>query len=155
MTVDNCDIDDWKINLPANPGDVDQVAWQPQVTAPMPLGGIQELISTVVGDRPPTSPLLNANGHVLVKKDFFKKIEVKQENLKDDVLGFFSLVISYIKADWDFGTSGSPKQLVNIMPRTDFTSIFTSQIRSTIPGDSLYDVCKELACFKSDGNSVA
>ena len=155
MTVDKCDIDDWKINLPANPDDVDQVAWQPQVTAPMPLEGIQELISTVVGGQPPTSPLLNANGHVLVTKDFFKQIQVKPENLKDDVLGFFSLVISYIKADWDFGTSGSPKQLVNVMPRTDFTTIFTSQMKGKIPPSSLYDVCKELVCFKKDGNDLA
>ena len=153
MTIDKCSIDDWKISKPSDPGSVDKIGWQPQVTVPMPLEAIQELISTVVGDQTPTSPLLTANGHVLVKKEFFGKYEIKDENLTDDVLGFFSLVMSYVKADWDFGTSGSPKQLTNIMPRTDFTTIYT-QLRGKIQGGILYEVCKELACFKDDGKGI-
>ncbi|KAK4690725.1 hypothetical protein P7C71_g6131, partial [Lecanoromycetidae sp. Uapishka_2] len=155
VTVTDCNIDDWKIDRPENPGDVDQIAWEPQATAPMPLEGIQELISTVVGDQLPISPLLIENDMVLVTKDFFQKVDVKPENLTDDVLGFFSLMMSYIKADWTFGDSGSIKKLVPIMPRTDFTSIYISQMKKTIPSSEFYDVCKELACFRNDGSGIA
>lgn len=125
----------------------------------MPLEAIQELISTVVDlvdDQPSRSPLLNADGHVFVTKDFFEAVLVNPKAIKDDILGYFSLIMSDIKADWEFGTSGSPKQLTNIMPRTDFTSIYFSQLRSRGPHpDQLYDLVKELTCFKHDCDEIA
>ena len=76
-------------------------------------------------------------------------------NNRPDVLGFFSIILTYAKATRWVQPSVSPKTCSKFMPRTDFTTIFQTQgISQVIPGAHLYDIIKALACFKNtDGNN--
>ena len=123
----------------------------------MPLEGIQDLISSVaegVSDvnRRTESSLLIKEGYVLITKEHFRHLKVDKDKLTDDVLGFFSLLLSYVKADWDvLDTSNSPKQLLNIMPRTDWANLYAQvKEKGPVSPDRLVETVKQLACFKTD-----
>jgi len=104
---------------------------------------------------------------------------IKKDDVKEDVLGFLSLVMSFAKAAKPMDEGRSVKYLVvnkslgadpricyetptdhlltfsqNIMPRTDFVGLY-DQVKSRLPGSgSLYDLIKVLACYKNDGTYV-
>lgn len=97
---------------------------------------------------------------VWVRSEFFqaKPNGITSSSVKDDGLGFFSLVLSYAKAA-ELNLSGdSPKKLTSIMPRTDFGTMFKqvkSQVQSGLTGTtSLYDIVNVLACYKNDNGQV-
>lgn len=70
--------------------------------------------------------------------------------VKDDVLGFCSLVLSYAKVDeFELGRVQSLKMMTTIMPRTEFNTIF-QQVKSKIPGD-LFNLFNSLACYENCG----
>ena len=157
MKVEGCDINDWVIDRPQSPDEWDKLTFKSQVTAPMPLEGIQDLISSVAEgvsdiDRSTESSLLVKDGYVLVTKEHFRHLNVNNDKLTDDVLGFFSLLLSYIKIDGDVvSTSGSPKQLVNIMPRTYWTNIYAQvKDKAPVPPEKLLETVQQLACFRND-----
>ena len=91
---------------------------------------------------------------VWVNKDFFQSApECNEENVRDDVLAFFSLVLSYAKSGNI--ASGKPedtsiKAASSIMPRTDFLTIY-NDVKSGIQGD-LYELVRVLLCYKNDQN---
>lgn len=104
-----------------------------------------------------TSVLLRTNpGNrmVYVTKDFFqsKPNGISSDSVKDDVLGFFSLVVLYAKSAKVEEDDDSPKDLLSIMPRTDFTNLF-KQVKPAVPG-KLYDIVSTLACYKNSGAKV-
>ena len=150
----------WTVASPQTGGAMASLDWALQVTAPLPLESIFDLFSKAVMNTP--HPLLPRGvshperGIVLVKKDFFKAAPggISSDSVKDDVLGFFSLVLSYAKGASKQATDKSPKDIVSIMPRTDFTNIF-KQISATLPnGLNLYDLIKKLACYKLNDNTI-
>ena len=122
----------------------------------MPLEAIQSILSMAVqGNPPPIIPTTRPErGIELVTKDFFrsKPNGIDPINLKDDVLGFFSLLLSYAKGAKIFEEDDSPKDIISIMPRSDWSTLF-KQVSSAVPGD-LYNIVKILACYKDDGGIV-
>ena len=115
----------------------------------MPLEGIQWLISqnTNVMYQPGVN-------QVKVLPGFFKTspggVTQDDVNNRPDVLGLFSIILTYAKATQSVGPRDSPKTSSKFMPRTDFTTIFQTQgISQVIPGAHLYDIIKALACFKN------
>ena len=91
---------------------------------------------------------------MLVTKDFFqsKPNGIDPENVKDDVLGFFSLLLSYVKGASVLPQDQSPKNIISIMPRSDWSTLF-KQVSSAVPGD-LYDLVKVLGCYRDYGDGA-
>ena len=123
----------------------------PQVTVAMPLEGINDLISQAVSGQ--TNPLLAgispSTNFVSVTGDFFqtKPGGIDPATVQPDVLGFFSLLMSYAKAAKAMDKNQSVKVLTSIMPRTEFTTIY-AQVSSQLQGVNLYDVVKVLGCYQ-------
>ena len=125
---------------------INQVEWAPQVTVPMPLEGIQWLIENPKPCDFNLKLYRPANKQVKVLPEFFKTspggVTPNDVRNRPDVLGFFSLILTYAKAARSLSANQSPKLYSSIMPRTDFTTIFHTQgIPQVIP--------KAIACFKN------
>lgn len=160
MTIDESPCNPWKIISPDHGGEADGINWAPQVTAPLPLEDINDLMSKAMADQ--DSALLPGPGKrrrrfVWATKDFFqsKPNTISSDSVKDDVLGFFSLILSYTKNARIEQEDDSPKILTSIMPRTEFTTIF-ALVKSKIPLDphNLYELIKILACYKNNDDGV-
>lgn len=156
----------WTPNSP-NPRSTSQFIWYSHVTAPLPLQSIQDLIVKAVAleenwllPHAPTEDFTQSvlgQNFIAVKQSFFQSpaTGINPNYVTDDMLGFFSMVLSYAKHADEAYTDSSPKHLLSIMPRTDFTTIFNT-IRSFVPGTdypnnwrpgSLYSLIKILACY--------
>lgn len=112
----------------------------------------------------PTSPLLPSSrpgkNMVSVTSKFFQSNPngISPGSVKQDVLGFLSLVVSYAKRARSTSppiySGTSPKSEISIMPRTEFVSLY-AQVSGGLPGsDTLYNLVKVLACYKNDGDDV-
>lgn len=161
VVVDQSRCNPWEIAEPKTGGGAANIGWAPQVTAPLPLEAISDLFSYIVTGSCSNSqastllPIRNpGNRMVYVTKDFFqsKPNGISSDSAKADVLGFFSLVISYAKAAKAEMEDDCPKELTSIMPRTDFKNIF-KQVKQSVPG-TLYDIVKILACYKNNGKNI-
>ncbi|KAF2823988.1 hypothetical protein CC86DRAFT_409001 [Ophiobolus disseminans] len=99
-----------------------------QITAPLPLSGIQDLISIAKkGGNSPLLPIMKSkfSRFVLIeKKDLDEWYEPKR--IDDDMLGFYSLLMSYVKvgSTASAADTGGPKQALPIMPRTSFVTMY-------------------------------
>ncbi|KAL8865778.1 MAG: hypothetical protein Q9174_006702, partial [Haloplaca sp. 1 TL-2023] len=140
----------WTITAPPKGGSVDNIGWSVQVTAALPLEAIQDLIrKAIANEASALLPGIQAGRNVVyVTKEFFqaKPNDISSDSVKDDVLGFFSLVMSYAKGTLKFSRGDSPKNIISLMPRTDWTNLF-KQVQSEVPG-TLYDIVKILACYR-------
>lgn len=150
VDVEDSNCNPWTIAQPSKDGAVRNLAWATQATAPLPLEAIHDLFRKAVAQE--ASPLLpgigSAKNVAFVTKDFFQADPngISPDSVRDDVLGFFSLVISYAKGASKVTSGNSPKNIISIMPRTDWTNLF-NQIRPAVPGP-LYDLVKVLACYR-------
>lgn len=109
-----------------------------QVTAPLPMEAIQELISITINEE-------DLNGNENVKRTFVPTARAKYSNMvlitkydlgdvyegtediTSDMLGFYSLLMSYVKIAatmTDADRPNGPKQKLNIMPRTDWKTMY-------------------------------
>jgi len=119
FSIDTSPVGNWQVTLPASAAGNAQIVWQPQVTVPMPLEAINALFAKAYTN-PETSQLFGnvnpINNLVWVTRDFFQSGPggITSATVSDDVLGFFSLILSYAKA--------ATKQLTSIMPRTEFVT---------------------------------
>lgn len=159
IAIDESECDKRKITKPESTGDIARLLWAPQVTAPMPLEAVQELFRKVWTKEP--SHLLPSKHRESIRKkifhvtgDFFQASPggLSGGALKDDILGFFSLVLSYAKAKLSGDEEHSIKQETSIMPRNDFFSMYgllRSQNRIPSFKGSLFDLFKVLACYKN------
>jgi len=161
MKDPNVDVEDssynpWTIISPKTGGAAGSLSWALQVTAALPLEAIHDLISKATGGAP--SALLPGirpgQNMVYVTKDFFQAHpnDISPDTVKDDVLGFFSLVTSYAKGAKKESVDESPKNIISIMPRTDWTNLF-KRLNSPVPSP-LYDIVKILACYKNVDGGV-
>ena len=161
MTVQGSPCNPWEIAEPEPGNQADQIKWATQVTAPLPLEAISDLFSKAVIKTasallPTTLPEKNM---VWVTTDFFQSNpnSISADSVKADVLGFFSLILSYAKSATteDVDEDVSPKTLTSIMPRTEFTTIF-AQVKSRVPlnPNTLYELVKILACYKNNAGGV-
>lgn len=134
------------------------MAFSRQITAPMPLEAIGDLIQKA--QREQNHPLLPLGGNpkrrlIWVQSGFFQSnpYGLTPNDVKADALGFFSLVLSYAKSASFLVSGESPKTLISIMPRTDFVTMYNEispEIQSGINSGSLFDILNILACYKSD-----
>lgn len=84
---------------------------------------------------------------VWVNKDFFQSAPNNMCEVDDDVLGFFSLLLSYVKPNELRDPGDSPKHMSTIMPRTDFVTIY-NDVKAKIQGD-LYELARVLLCYRN------
>ena len=56
--------------------------------------------------------------------------------------------MSYAKGAGEEAKDESPRNIISIMPRTDWINLF-KQVKSAVPG-SLYEIVKILACYRQD-----
>ena len=128
----------WKLKSPNTVDGAKSTYWALQVTSPMSL----EKFQTCFMDedrRDRNCPImalsfskLNKLYHVR-KQDFDLRnrwTKIKEQDVNDEFLGFFSLLISYARAvgrpyNYDLG----PKQILPIMPRTDFVTMYKAFVQ--------------------------
>ena len=92
---------------------------------------------------------------VLVTQAYFQSnpndIDESQET--DDVLAFYSLVLSYAKAAKNrLMANQSPKLFTVFMPRTKFITLFEI-VKSKLKGDP-FQLFNNLACYKMDSGNI-
>ena len=161
--IDGNNCNPWAITKPQIANSANSLVWGTQVTAPLPFEAINDLFAAALVT-PVTSPLLPSvmasRNIVSVTQKFFQSSPngISPDSVKADVLGFFSLVISYAKKATTTSppkySSTSPKFTIPIMPRTEFVTLY-AQVKSTLPGTgTLYDLVKILACYKNDEDDV-
>jgi hypothetical protein len=147
----------WTISGPKKTVDAADVEWLPQITVPMPLEGLYDImkIHENVEKGGDEKNILEGftNGFdffTLVTKDYFQSNPNGMDGSKvtNDVLSFCSLVLSYAKAASEpLSRDASPKLRTPFMPRTEFNTIY-DQVKSKISGD-LFDLFNTLACYKN------
>ncbi|PYI02674.1 hypothetical protein BO78DRAFT_410468 [Aspergillus sclerotiicarbonarius CBS 121057] len=141
----------WSLSVGKDP--VNSV-WSRQITAPMPLGAINDLMKEAKLHKPLTSPLMTYANYKKQNKvwvnDFF--FEENPGGLTkatgEDVRGFFSLLLSYAKAGSQVRNSESAKELTSIMPRTSFSKIY-KLIESKLDKKDLWTIVNKLACYEN------
>ena len=156
VEIEDSTCNPWTITEPEEDGAAAGLKWAMQVTAPLPLEAISDLFSkAVTGGSSALLPSISPDrGVVSVTKEFFQANPngISSDSVTDDVLGFFSLVLSYAKGAKEEDEDTSPKEIISIMPRTDWTNVF-NQVKADVPG-TLYDVVKIVACYKRSGDGV-
>jgi hypothetical protein len=159
--IEDNECNPWEVFEPENSGDVAGLTWAPQATSPMPLEAIHDLFGKIIRtDQHVLIPRRPQKNLVYVTKDFFQASQspggLAGDSVKDDVLGFLSLVLSYAKADKTGDSDTSIKDTTSIMPRTDFSSIYKrlkdDGAMPNIQG-SLWDMVVTLSCYANDGNT--
>ncbi|KAI0154574.1 hypothetical protein GGR57DRAFT_512079 [Xylariaceae sp. FL1272] len=133
--------------------------WQRQITVPMPLEAVGYLISQTRGSYSGVALLprakIRTQNLVFVDTPFFQSApQGVTTNPAPDVLGFFSLVVSYAKAVLGREKiQESAKFMLPFMPRNDFQTLFDS-IRDGLGDvleagpDVLYNIVNTLACYE-------
>ncbi|KAI1750248.1 hypothetical protein F4782DRAFT_548750 [Xylaria castorea] len=139
----------------------ENVVWDAQITAPIPLEALYYLMGQAHNNAQPSDrnilsgdELLRAGNPtgpnlVFVTKDYFASLPngIRPADVTDDILGFCSLVLTYAKgAKYTLHPDQSPKLLFQFMPRTEFNTIF-QQVKTKMPG-GLFAIFNILACYK-------
>ena len=156
VTIKDSNCNPWEIIGPASDVKPETILWAPQITAPMPLEAISDLFGKAVASPFVASELLPAArpgfGMVSVSRDFFQSTPngISKNSVDPEVLGFFSLVLSYAKGARTELEDDSPKGIMSIMPRTEFITVF-SQVKDKVAlkPSSLYQLVKILACYQN------
>ncbi|CAK49069.1 hypothetical protein CBS115989_6893 [Aspergillus niger] len=139
----------WSLKVGTNPVNS---AWSRQITSPMPLGAINDLIKQAKLNKP--SPLMTYASSKIQNKvwvnDFF--FEENPGGLTkavgEDVRGFLSLILSYAKAGSQVRNSESAKELTSIMPRTSFSKMY-KLIEKKLEKKDLWTIVNKLACYEN------
>ena len=151
---------EWTISGPQSDIMKGMLSWLYQVTAPLPLAAVNELISIArKGDK---SPLMNSGQHkskkalVWVNEGFFQASPERNspKDVSADAMGFLSLVVSYVKnAHTRLAQDDSPKSLLAIMPRSNFVTLY-EDAKDGFKGD-LYKLVTILTCYQNgEGSEV-
>lgn len=83
--------------------------------------------------------------------------QLTSEDLTDDLLGFFSMIVSYAKGAGSNAPGESSKMIIPIMPRTDFVTIYgqiSSKLADQLHCDTLFNIEQILAMYKGDGTDT-
>ena len=159
---------DWQVIQPTTQNAAAGLLWSVQATAPMSFKGISSLFQNVLDasdsgsySRPADSYVLpafsNGIGKVgkptVVTSDFFQAspngMTSGAMQSQTELLGYLSLLITYIKGAQNFGDV-SPKSVLWIMPRTDFTSMY-NLVKSPMQGN-LLDLVQKLVCYTNEAD---
>ncbi len=158
LNVANNKCNPWYIASPNSGQSADLVPWEPQVTAPMPLEAVYDLMllqraaldKNTASSNPITgSPVRFSDDFILITKQYFdnKPNGISKDAVTNDLLAFLSLVLTYAKnAKYKMNGDQSPKFFASFMPRSDFTVLY-DQVEKKLEGD-LWDLVNTLACYK-------
>ena len=129
--------------------------WGKQVTAPLPLEQLQRCFMEITEQQKIACPLITdsrkQNNMRRVRKEHFqaKFKKIKDSDIDDSFLGFFSLVMSYILATPTQNKENGPKHSLPVMPRTDFATMYNlyvkDKLRQQLECSLLSDIIDELA----------
>ena len=134
-----------------------------QITTSMPLAAVYKMMKDVKSGKgsklySSISNKKKANIHIVEERDFAdaELHKIRSSDITDDMLGFFSLLVSYAKATKDMKASEGPKHSLSIMPRTDFVTMykmFDAKLKAQYEGgcSSLFDIVQKLARKDGDG----
>ena len=94
---------------------------------------------------------------ILVTEDSFKPfLRIRRSDINDEFLGFFSLLVSYCAAASEGDPAHGPKRGLNIMPRTNFLTMYNIFARDKLQNQfaltSLYDVVRVIAALEPGRN---
>ena len=159
------DLGQWYVASPAEWTGANTVFFGAQITTSMPLDAVYKLMKDAKAGKSSevyASGLSkkNSNIHIVQKQDFAdaKLTDIKENDITDDFLGFFTLLVSYAKSTKDMKPSEGPKHSLSVMPRTDFAAMyamFKAKIEPQYQGGcwDLYSIVKALAKKQGDGGS--
>ena len=126
--------------------------WSRQVTAPMPLGAINDLMKIAKLNK--NSPLITyatskLQNMVWVNDFFFEENPGGlTKEVGEDVRGFLALLLSYAKAGSQVLDNDSAKTLTSIMPRTSFAKMY-KLVESKLQNKDLWTIVNKLACYEN------
>lgn len=151
---------EWSVQSLSTWGGAKSTVWGRQLTVPMPLEAIYKLMVDLKRDGK-TNPILSSQKkdaiHIVRKEDFAAAELHEITSITDDLLGFFSLVVSYAKATRRMQAQDGPKHSLSIMPRTDFAAMYSLVSSKIKPQYSdcwdLFQIVKALAAFDGDGTA--
>ncbi|KAL8910952.1 MAG: hypothetical protein Q9171_003819 [Xanthocarpia ochracea] len=150
----------WDVQWPRQETKFDQLRNSPQVTAAMPLEGLLQVLKD--GKDKKDNVLANKGQSyndkiVIPTKDSFKDFgKIKEDDITDEFLGFFSLLTTYCVVAKDNDERNGPKRSLNIMPRTDFLGMYKKfieeKLRAEISecGNSLYTIVSTVSGVADD-----
>ncbi|KAH8433923.1 uncharacterized protein LDX57_011559 [Aspergillus melleus] len=151
---------EWSVDGPKSDLTKGMLMWQYQVTAPLSLGAVNEVIS--IAKNGGKNPLLrdgdfaSKKALVWVNEDFFQAIPEgnKPKDVSADAMGFLSLIVSYVKgAQNRLEQDQSPKTQIAIMPRSNFVTLY-QDAKDGFKGD-LYKLVTLLTCYQNgEGKEV-
>ena len=153
VSIESDTCHDWEVYLPEHEQqNLNSIIWLLQATAPMPLQGIQSLLTTAleggVSELLPGTSSIRKRGVQVVSADYFQSNPngMNPTVAQQSLLGFLSLLVSYVKGAKSEVADKSPKEIISIMPRTDWTTMY-GQVRGLVQGD-LYELVQILVCYK-------
>lgn len=131
----------------------------------MPLQAVLAILSDSANKNTARNPLassgtINAQGFkILTKEDFKPFSKIKQEDINDEFLGFFSLLTSFCVLAHTSNKAEGVKRILNIMPRTDFLTQYKTFVEAKVSAQlgknriltdtSLYDIIEKVSKSKS------
>lgn len=123
MTVEGIS-SDWEVR--SITGKASNMAWSKQATGTMPLEAIHYLIKSAVTKEHNLLLGSKTDNFVYVTKEVFQAnpLGINEADVKEDVMGFFSLVLTYAKSAHKIQQVGAIKALSSIMPRTNLLMMY-------------------------------
>ncbi|KAJ5988459.1 hypothetical protein N7481_003669 [Penicillium waksmanii] len=140
----------WSLKVGSDP--VNSV-WSRQITAPMPLGAINDLMKQSKINIGKSSPPLVTYARSKIDSKVWVNDFIFEEspggltkNVGENVRGFLALLLSHAKAGSQVRNSESAKELTSIMPRTSFAKMY-KLIESKLENKDLWAIVNKLACY--------
>ena len=139
-----------------------QTIFQPQVTVAMPMEGVLQVLKD--GKAQVQSDVLINMGQaynqkiIVVTENSFRSFgRIRSIDINDEFLGFFSLLTSYCVAASEGEPAHGPKRGLNIMPRTNFLTMYNTFARDKLQDQfavvfSLYDIIRIIAALEPNRN---
>jgi hypothetical protein len=137
-----------------NPKDSEKLRFSPQVTTAMALAAVLQILTdtTKNGNGNPlasSGTLDRARFKILTKENFASFQKIKESDITEGFLGYFSLLAAYCVLANAGNPREGPKRLVSIMPRTVFSAQYNkfieSKLKKQLREKSLYDIVKTIS----------
>ena len=116
----------------------EQLTWGLQVTAPFPLEALLDIVPEPDTDKPKTLLVDQAKFNIVPACVFpYRGVGENyapwsKADIGDDVRGYVSLLMAYIKTSKSGSAKAGPKHSTSIMPRTDFKAMYYQLVKPKI-----------------------
>jgi hypothetical protein len=126
----------------------------------MPLAAVLQILRDTKERDGGSNPLASKGSQyrkdfrILARKDFASFQKIKESDITDEFLGYFSLLATYCVLANKGNPNEGPKHLVSIMPRTDFSAQYNKfiepKLKDQLTEKSLYDIVKTVSNSKNE-----